>query len=748
MPFRLNTRNHFKIWLGPLKLENKLRLQNFRALNPQAKLSLIYDKNLLNDTELEDLIGLCLNIKIQPVEVEAELLPQCRDFTEFALIDLYREAIKPQKEGGNFGSASDLLRWLTPSLELGSYSDLDVLIDTQGFPEFVEVDQPLLLNIGSLQQFGLEFSAINNDLIAIADLKAALPDIRKIQQEIILASRPNFDGRSYLELNAEKTHAAVLKDNGYYLGKFMSYYLEEPSQELIDLNKGRSAPETQAEIIRLTETEELFCQENYDLCAAFKFLGQLVTLNQVPDLFTKRLRENTRTELLLNNVVSTTGPLTVLNVISPNTVYTQANFAKTIAPYAISYHNLSSLYNSGNSIPLHTNGWLYLPSGSQNNDLSWLERGEALRQKRESALTNLTVEQPPRFIKKPNNNTALIDELTSIAEKHNQQKTALKLQYLMNNACEKSREVEFSDCRSFEGSDVCVTTKVKLVPTSYFAMEVNEPTEYLCTKAEGAQGGWLCTLEKETPTCALSSAELWLPAWLDFTRHVSNVAIHSALRAVIPEAIGDALSLSGLMKKENAALIAPSINLALMIANNTWIEALVGTLFTLLAERHGEDPLRARLTGNILALTIRLNYGFSYTSLYYLFLNSLSANLALDAEKLIVKQLKAYLQEKTLEDFLVEKVCQRQIEKNGLECDALKHVKKQEDAPKTLEAKSPSAKNISNEVKKKESSLGNSQHGLFATKRQRPDVVKEETGLLNVIRCGASEAYRGLKAFF
>jgi hypothetical protein len=84
--YQYNTRRHVKIWLGPLNLENKLRLMNARAMNPDSEIHLVYDSRLINDHDLQKLHRLCNKHRIIPVDVVTEIIPECTSSEELNLI--------------------------------------------------------------------------------------------------------------------------------------------------------------------------------------------------------------------------------------------------------------------------------------------------------------------------------------------------------------------------------------------------------------------------------------------------------------------------------------------------------------------------------------------------------------------------------------------------------------------------------------------------------------------------------------
>ena len=86
---------------------------------------------------------------------------------------------------------------------MGTYTDLDVPIDTNGLPDHVPVKTPLLLNIGSLKIGKKEFILTNNDCVAIVDKEAAKEQIEQLHAGLI--SKLTHYSSDYIE----KTEASL-----------------------------------------------------------------------------------------------------------------------------------------------------------------------------------------------------------------------------------------------------------------------------------------------------------------------------------------------------------------------------------------------------------------------------------------------------------------------------------------------------------------------------------------------------------
>ena len=189
MFYLFNPHRHVKIWLSAsadifLPLINQLRLIQFRQKNPSAELAFIFDATLLSHDAITQCFRFCDQYQIKAYDAQ-ELIKRCASAEEIQLRSLYIDEIQHLDKGGNLGSASDKLRLLSPIYQLGTYTDFDVFLQTEGLPAMIEVQQPLLLHISSYAPHHSsthEFISVNNDCLIIADERAALPLIREIQR--------------------------------------------------------------------------------------------------------------------------------------------------------------------------------------------------------------------------------------------------------------------------------------------------------------------------------------------------------------------------------------------------------------------------------------------------------------------------------------------------------------------------------------------------------------------------------------
>jgi len=190
MAYNFNPHRHVKIWLSKdkdifLNLENRVRLVKMRDINPADEIYFVYDSSLLSPKALKELESFCAKYGIIAKDVQKDVIPQDNSEEERKLIEIYQDEISHLEDGGNPAVGSDILRWLKPVYELGTYTDFDVHVDTRKLPETISVEKPLLFSLGSYAvKSDVESICINNDTIAVVDSQEALSDIQKIQKFI------------------------------------------------------------------------------------------------------------------------------------------------------------------------------------------------------------------------------------------------------------------------------------------------------------------------------------------------------------------------------------------------------------------------------------------------------------------------------------------------------------------------------------------------------------------------------------
>ncbi|ETO93961.1 glycosyltransferase family 88 protein [Legionella oakridgensis] len=422
MPYHYKPHSHVKIWLSNnpsvfMNFENQTRLIEMREKNPRDVIHLVYDSTLLNAQALAELDEFCRENNITPVDASAESFKkQLRTADERSLYQFYQDEIYHLKEGGNLGVASDILRWLPPCYRLGTYTDLDVPLDTATLPDSISVNAPLLLNIGTLRLGKKETLITLNEYIAVVDEEAARPYIEQVHAGLVQKlTRYHSD---YIE----KTEESFNKDGflskvllGYMKNRAESAYIQK-STEVFPHEPGISSRKLRAYINEVMTDKEKYldfhktsAEESHesvikrlrqDLRSQLGIIKWLFftkeyneikkVLSQNDDQFTASLMKKERSLYLKSIVICTTGPIEVANSLYDGYILSSDEVNSMVRPFTFSHYGLHHAFLSRNVIPLHENifGMLrYLGADvGELNDSSWLEEGMTLQKSRQEKL--------------------------------------------------------------------------------------------------------------------------------------------------------------------------------------------------------------------------------------------------------------------------------------------------------------------------------------------------------------------------
>lgn len=403
MAYTYDPHRHVKIWLSKdrdsfLNLENQLRMINMRQLNPTDAISFVFDSRLLSNAALNNLQAFCKRYHLSPVDLSKDVFPKCQQDAEKKLIALYQTEIDNLGQGGNLGAASDILRWLSPIYQLGTYTDCDVVVNTRDLPPTVEVKKPLLLSLGSHTlpvdfNSPLEQAFVNNNMIAVVDSNAALEEISRIQTMIIEScSRQNED------ITQTAMAAWMLQKYNEYdeknLAPLLSYDSNYPyCQELLRLIPGKTMHEIRLEIAEQSN-RDMASEETAAVFTVFnEILKTRLTSNGSNPLVDKEFSTAVslhRFQLLKISVTHTSGPGKMAESLWGKGLYTRDEVDELIAPYAFSsYPELDICFHTPFSLhmPLEkiVNDFRMTRLGDI-SDVSWLEEGKALIIEREKAL--------------------------------------------------------------------------------------------------------------------------------------------------------------------------------------------------------------------------------------------------------------------------------------------------------------------------------------------------------------------------
>ncbi len=441
LQFEYHPHIHVKIWLSRdpsvfMNLENQIRLIDMRQTNPRDVIHLLYDSSLLQEQACHDLLLFCTEQTILPVDAQ-HFQTQLQTHEECLLYTFYLDEIHHLDAGGNLGVASDIIRWLSPSYQLGTYTDFDVPVDTTALPESLPVYTPLLLNIGSLQLGKKEFILANNDYVAIVDKTAAYPYILKIQRGLIdKLTHYNTDFMVQIEdalkdsspfikktLSSMKQRSEALyiarshqvnKTNqlgSRALRQQLQSIMTDPEQFLAFHENKYSFPSTQttsrglsagsSDVVRSFKSDpELIAHLRDSLLDQLTFVKRLFfnkdyikikkMLDKPDDLLLNAMMQHERSLYLKSIVVCTTGPLEITRCLFNQYVIPTAFFREQVKPFSFRYYALQHSFQSKNTIALHEQIFKMLfflgaETGAL-NDSSWLEEGVHLQTARQIEL--------------------------------------------------------------------------------------------------------------------------------------------------------------------------------------------------------------------------------------------------------------------------------------------------------------------------------------------------------------------------
>lgn len=411
--YQYKPHSHVKIWLSNnpnvfMNLENQIRLIDMREKNPTDAIHLVYDAELLTPESIHALLMFCKEHNILPIDAH-NIQKNLTSDKEIQLYHFYKDEIYNLKTGGNLGVASDILRWLSPICNYGTYTDFDIPVDTSFLPVIINTEAPLLLNIGSLKMGKKEFILANNDFVAIVDAIAAKKEIERVQNGL-LTKLTKYDNNFI-----EKTEAELRNDSflNPYLLKFMknrseSIYIAKSKEinpsngslsslkirtyireimsdknKFLDFNK-KFSEETHQEVIRRLRKN---LQNQLNLIKYLFFNDEYTSIKQALEESETNLINylmQKEWELYLKSIViCTTGPIQISNALFNDYVVDSEEFKKEIEPLSFNYYGLQKAFQSQNSIPLHANvlrmlKFLGVGLGKL-NDSSWLEAGEKLQ---------------------------------------------------------------------------------------------------------------------------------------------------------------------------------------------------------------------------------------------------------------------------------------------------------------------------------------------------------------------------------
>lgn len=210
-----------KIWLAhdpeifmPYLYQNDFR--QYREKNSKGFLSLVYAETLLSPSSLSELLEFAKKYQISLFSFENDLKQLIEQFGtetdklcyQFASYELSQY---PNQKGGNLAVVSDLIRWNTVLLRIGSYADTDVENGQHKWLDSIPTEKSVALNLGSLiYDNNQTVPWLNGDIIAVSSLfpqshqegpfkitlsKAACYMIQKVQLALLSSCQQDMKKR-------------------------------------------------------------------------------------------------------------------------------------------------------------------------------------------------------------------------------------------------------------------------------------------------------------------------------------------------------------------------------------------------------------------------------------------------------------------------------------------------------------------------------------------------------------------------
>lgn len=409
MVFLFNPHRHVKIWLSGneevfMPLVNQLRLIHMRLKNPSAVISFIFDSTLLNHKAIEQCFRFCHQHRVQAYDAQS-LIMRCTSNEEIQLRKLYLDEIHHLDKGGNLGSASDKLRLLSPIYQLGTYTDFDVTIETEGLPQIIPLQQPLLLHISShskQKDDTNEFISVNNDCLLIADEIAALPLISKIQQIGIFLSNkqnPTNPNQAYLanDINEIKLQNLLQNLSYHQSARVMRHSIIKLCRSNDTFYRFLLANNElliKADVIGFPSTTMRPNLEHFNnFAASIRFQLEHIVLTstnteqirEIQNILSKKdnnalldfFRHQSLEQLIRTTVIDTLGPQAYMLGLFQTNYFSKIEVDKKIRLFTLEHYGLDQHFITTNTTKLHlSSAQKQAHLKNSNNDLSWMSFGQ------------------------------------------------------------------------------------------------------------------------------------------------------------------------------------------------------------------------------------------------------------------------------------------------------------------------------------------------------------------------------------
>ncbi len=175
--YYVDLKQFFWIWFSKdpenyLGIENALRLIRIRHLHPDAKLTLVYSSQSLNDVALKELQAFSERHKIILIDFDNDLPPLLTNEQDKALYETAKQEIAHARnnKGGNMAAASDCVRNLIPVLKkCSNYADCDVKFNFSKKRSQLKVKAPITLTVAIENDvLNISMPSFNNDFMLVA----------------------------------------------------------------------------------------------------------------------------------------------------------------------------------------------------------------------------------------------------------------------------------------------------------------------------------------------------------------------------------------------------------------------------------------------------------------------------------------------------------------------------------------------------------------------------------------------------
>jgi len=449
--YQLNPHRHVKIWFSRdedifLNPENQLRLVRVRANNPRDTLSFVYDKSLLSAKAQLNLQQFCARHKIEALDI-ADLKKELVTDREKELMAYVKEEIRRTKNntGGSFAAASDILRWLSPVYERGIYTDFDTEIKAADLPEIINVQAPVISNIGTIITFIANhpsekyYEAISacNDFVCMPEPDTSLSieeqahckalqeqQIGLVQQTIIEGYHcarkklQSFVNRVQAEMEQlifnKEEQQVFMEISCFNVMALTTGFFGENIFDMRQNIKKVCSSNYQflilclAEVIRISPqyADEIYGKLNCTLAEAAATgnfeselralyqakLNEALVLADIPeriivnDEFLEGVQFEVREILLKGSVIKVTGP-TVLLQLFERGLFTEQQSKTELHKYSLYNYGLDKSFNCKWAVGLRfSREQSLLAISSQQSDVSWGAKGWAALQEREKEM--------------------------------------------------------------------------------------------------------------------------------------------------------------------------------------------------------------------------------------------------------------------------------------------------------------------------------------------------------------------------